>query len=69
MIFFLLSDRNYYHWMNCQFVPNDDTQIVVTCASYDMGRSMQPFIKLNNFPHGKIHQFNVEHLRTGKLSK
>lgn len=48
-----------YWWINCQFVPNDDTTLMVTSSAYIL-RSGMSNVQVRNIPAGKVCKFSME---------
>ncbi|XP_052098116.1 uncharacterized protein LOC127732946 [Mytilus californianus] len=48
-----------YWWINCQFVPNDDTTLMVTSSVYILRGGMSN-VQVRNIPAGKVCKFSLE---------
>lgn len=54
-----LIGSDSYWWINCQFVPNDDTTLMVTSSVYILRGGMSN-VQVRNIPAGKVCKFSLE---------
>lgn len=61
----MFSVNDCYWWLNCQFIPNDDTSLMVTSVAYQLRNGLSN-LHVKNIPIGRVCRFYLE---SPKLSK